>query len=176
MRTSNQTSYVIDTSVLINFGIFTPHNVHRTFWSRMEEAIDDGKIIIINEVADECTIDPIKQWIDVQRDAGRVIKVNQQIYDRAEKINKKYHIVTEERNRKTGRAVTKSNADPVIIAYAENNKCTVFTRESDRAIKGGKQFSFSKENPGNIPVVCKRLGVPYARFPDEVLHKVIQPI
>ncbi len=176
MNKHNQDKYVVDANILINFGTYTPRNVHKTFWSRMEEAVDDGKMIIIKEVADECSIGDIEIWLDEQSKAGRIVEVEQEILARAAVIDKKYHIVTEELNRKTGMTVIKSAADPVIIAYAENKKHIVFTREVPRRRKKGEPLVFSKERPGKIPDVCNKLGVTCFRSPAKVLKKVIQPI
>ncbi len=171
----NQDSYVIDTNILINFGIFTPHNVHKKFWSSMEEALQNDKIIILEEVAYECKEGDLKIWIDEQRKAGRVVSVNADIRARAMYINEEYQLLTYGTN-KSGKRVQKSKADSIIIAYAENNKHTVFTWESDKQVKQMKRVVYPEYASMKIPAVCKALDIPYIRYPDQVLKKVIQPI
>ncbi len=149
--------YVIDTNILINFRIFTPMNIHKIFWSRLHAAIASGRIILIKDVAEECKDKDLKEWI-----AGvKITKINDDIRLRASEINNKYSLITE----KAG--VVKSEADPVIIAYAEVNDCIVFTYESNRR---------KKTDPMKIPDVCDELGMDYERVPVTVLENIMEPI
>ena len=176
MDRHNQGNYVIDANILINFGIYTPRNIHQEFWIRFEEAVQNKKIIIIKEVADECRIGDIKIWVNEQRKADRITNVSASIKDRASEINDEYPLINDEWNPKTRSYDSKSDADPVIIAYAETNDYTVFTQESDREIQQGRQLVNSQHTPMKIPAVCKELDIPYIRYPSKVLEKIMYPI
>ena len=149
-----QSPYIIDTNILINFRIFTPMNIHVTFWRQLSEAVENKAIIIIQDVADECTRrDELKIWVNKQK----IEKVTQDVRDRAFEIDNEYSLITQEKE------IIKSEADPVIIAYAEKHSGIVFTRESKRK---------SKDMPMKIPDVCKALSIEYRRSPDHVFRNI----
>ena len=55
--------------------------------------------------------------------------------------------------------IIKSQADPVIIAYAQKNNADVFTQERNKR---------AGETQNKIPDVCEALGVLCKRWPKEV--------
>ena len=144
--------YIIDTNILINFRIYTPMNIHIIFWEQLSEIIREGKIII-KDVADECTRRKLKNWVNKQR----IEQVPDGVYKRAAEINNKYQLITQEGQFK------KSEADPVIIAYAEIHSGIVFTQEAKRK---------SDSEPRKIPDVCKALRIQYQRWPDNVFEDI----
>ena len=150
-------AYVIDANILISFRIFTPMNIHKIFWRRLYAAIASGRIILIKDVAEECKYEPLKGWV-----AGvKITKINDDLRYRALEINNTYSLITERDG------IVKSKADPVIIAYAEKNNCTVFTHEAKRK---------SEQDPMKIPDACDKLGVLCKRWPDQVLENIMEPI
>ena len=149
---SQRKPYIIDTNILINFRIFTPMSVHVTFWKQFNEAVENGTIIIIREVADECKDSEINEWVKSQR----IIETDD-VQKRAIEIDDKYHLITQKEG------ITKSAADPVIIAYAEKNNGIVFTREAKRKLD---------DTPMKIPDVCEALSIKYQRWPDQFFKNI----
>ena len=146
--------YVIDTNILINFDIFTPIQIHTTFWEQLSFAVKHGAIIIIEDVKNECKYGKVKNWVKEQK----IISVDNEIQNAAIKINNKYQLITYD-----DKGNKKSEADPVIIAYAKKNNCAVFTREQKRK---------SDEDAMKIPDVCDALGIDYERHPIKVFKKL----
>ena len=172
----NQRNYVIDTNILINFDIFTPQKIHKKFWANMEAAIDSGNIIIIKDVADECKHQSIKKLVDGLDANGKIVKVSSDIRARALEINDEFNMITTVGQDASGSPIIKSEADPVIIAYAEANKYTVFTRESKRGPRANQSLGSTIRKPMKIPAVCDALGVDCERSPVQVLPNIMPPI
>ncbi len=145
--------YIIDTNILINFKIFTPMKIHEIFWKQLGECIKKGEIVLIQDVANECKDRELKGWVFKQK----IEKVSNDIKDRANEINKEYPIITVLDQQ------TKSEADPIIIAYAEQNNCCVFTREADEDPKNGIY---------KIPAICKKLNIDFQRWPNKVFDNL----
>lgn len=152
MDNNKTTKYVIDANILINFGIFTPMENHIRFWAKMSQLIQQGRIILLKEVAEECKFGPLKSWVWKQKITPTVDILNRSI-----DINNEYHLITEEGG------IRKSEADPLIIAYAEKEKCTVFSYESKRK---------SKDEPNKIPDVCKYLNVRCIKWPSKFFKEI----
>ena len=141
--------YIIDTNILISFHIFTPMNIHVTFWDQLSEAVENGEIIIIREVVNECTKPPeIKKWVRSQK----IIETDD-VHERATEINNEYRLITEKEG------IKKSEADPIIIAYAEKNNGIVFTQEAEN-------------DPKKMPDVCKALSIDCQRWPGQVFKDI----
>ena len=145
--------YIIDTNILISFRIYTPMNIHVTFWKQLSEIIEKKEIIIIKDVADECTDLELKNWVNEQH----IEKVSNDVRERAAEINNEYHLITQKGQ------IEKSVADPVIIAYAEKYNGIVFTQETNR-----KPNSKLRK----IPDVCEALSIEYQRWPDNVFEDI----
>lgn len=152
MHNMNTIRYVIDTNILINFKIFTPMEIHVKFWRQLSHSIEQGHIILLADVARECKSEPLKSWVRNQK-----ITPTDDVKSEAIKINNKYKLITE----KDG--IKKSEADPVIIAYAQKRKYTVFSYESERK---------NSKKPYKIPDVCTALGVPFEKRTNKVLKEI----
>ena len=152
---------MIDTNILINFGIYTPPEIHVTFWGQFREVIKAGKITIIEDVAEECKSEFLQNLFAEQGIKDKVIKVDENVRKNAIDINHKYTMITKVGNR------SKSEADPVIIAYAQSIDGCVFTAEGWSRKPGGAM---------KIPMVCRKLGVPCIRLPGKVLPHVMSRI
>ena len=149
--------YVIDTMILINFSIYLPRNYHPTFWRWLEDQIAQGNIIILDVVVKECRSNPVKSWVNSKSIKRYIVATDNSIKDRAKEINSTHGLITEEAG------ITKSQADPVIIAYAEMEGHAVFTQERERR---------AGETRNKIPDVCRSLGVPCERFPQDILRQL----
>ena len=145
--------YIIDTNILINFRIFTPIKFHKTFWKQLEECVNNDEIIILQDVADECKDSELSTWIKRKK----IEPVSHDIRNRANEINKQYPMITEIAQQ------MKSEADPVIIAFAEKNRYAVFTQEAPSKPGGGVY---------KIPDVCHKLGITCERWPNNVFTKI----
>ena len=154
---SNQ--YVIDTNILISFRIFTPMNIHKTFWNRMTDAVKQGKLIFIQDVAEECKDPFLKLWLKTV--SNSVTRIDDNLRNRAIEINNQYPMID-----RTSTTI-KSQADPVIIAFAEKNKDIVFSHEKNRK---------KDDDLYKIPDVCEILKIRCVRWPDKVLPKIIKSI
>ena len=144
--------YVIDTNILINFAIFAPMNFHKSFWKALEDQVTKQNIIIIDVVKKECKWDPLKSWVNR---LGTYIVKTDDIKDRAAEINNKYHLITE-----TSEG-PKSEADPVIIAYAAKIDAIVFSYEAKRKFETDAM---------KMPDVCEKLKIGYERRPAKVME------
>ncbi len=150
---ASHTTYVIDTNILINWSIFTPMEFHTTFWKQLSDCIQSKQIIVIQDVADECKFGLLKGWVTEQT----IIPIDDGVRQRAIEINDKYTLITQ----KSGS--TKSEADPVIIAYAEKNHYGVFSYESKK-----KPF----DNVNKIPDVCEDLDISCERWTAKILKEI----
>ena len=149
----NKEVYVVDANILISFGIFTPINIHKTFWSQLGSLIKKGSFVVIEDVAKECKYGDIAKWINTQN----ITEVSEDIRKESIEINNTYSLITQ-----SGEQI-KSEADPVIIAYAKLKECIVFTYEAKRR---------REEYPMKIPDVCEALGVEYQRWPNKVFKEI----
>ena len=102
----------------------------------------------------------MKKWIEKQKQ--EIVKVDSPTKERASEINEEYGLITTD-----SKGRIKSAADPELIAFAEINKCAVFSYESG----GGS----NTKQPMKIPDVCKELGVPCKRLPNEVFESISFP-
>ena len=87
-----------------------------------------------------------------------VVKLDSETKNRAIEIENKYKIITRGKN-----GLVKSKADPRIIAYAEKESASVYTREGNRK---------TKDEAMKIPDVCKKLNVNYERSTKKVLKEL----
>ncbi|MDQ7827015.1 MAG: DUF4411 family protein [Candidatus Eremiobacteraeota bacterium] len=140
---TNQVMYTIDTSSIIHgWHEAYPKDAFPALWQKIEELIDDGKLIAIEEVILELEKkeDVLHKWaikqeklcvpidIDIQKEVREILKSHKRLLD----------------TRKN-----RSGADPFVIALAKVRKCTVITNEKKTS---------SQEKP-HIPDVCEKLGI-----------------
>ncbi len=148
-------TYVLDTNILINFALFVPIKLNEVFWAKMAERLAEGKWILLDVVVTEVKFNQdLIDWCKAQAEAGVVQKVEDRHRFRAVEINNTYPMIDQ--------VAQKSEADTYIIAYAENKKMCVFTRESFK--DPTKIGALNK-----IPDVCKALRVRYERTPEKFL-------
>ncbi|PIZ81296.1 MAG: hypothetical protein COY02_02800 [Parcubacteria group bacterium CG_4_10_14_0_2_um_filter_41_6] len=152
--TSTESVYVIDTNILIGFDIWHPFKNCPDFWVKLESAIKDGKVILLDVVVDE--VRPynlgLTKWLKKQKDNGLIIKISDEVREEAVRINNQYKMI----NQNTGNSI----ADTYVIAFALLNGVGIFTRESPR--KYSNQLY-------KIPDVCDKFGIAYKRSPAEIM-------
>ena len=69
--------YLIDSSILINFSIFTPIKYHPKFWQELADQVRRGNIIILDAIRDECQGNFFKRWF--KEVPGSIVKVGEDI-------------------------------------------------------------------------------------------------
>lgn len=107
-------------------------------WNKIDELIDQGKIVTCSEIIEEVNDKDLKQWFDSL--GGIVIPIDDEIQSNVRKV------VTTNPQLIDFKQI-KSSGDAFLIATAIKYKLTVITEESK---KGEKK----------IPFVCNSLKVP----------------
>lgn len=148
--------YVIDTNILIKFERFAPPEFHQTFWKYLLKNVENGNIIIIEDIDKEWKAGKLKKPF-----SKHITKVADNVREKAVQINNKYGLITEDIGGKI-----KSKADPVLIAYAQVHNCSVFTDEGYRK---------TSNDPMKIPDVCKQLNIHCQRLPSHVFEAIDFP-
>jgi len=145
--------YSVDTSALID-GLerYYPEEHFPGLWEKVDELVDDGRLIISEEVWEEAqTKDAVVQaWCEPRKDSI-VIPTDTAVAQEVQRI-----LATHQRlvmNLK-GR----NRADPFVIAVARIRGATVVTGEG----------SDGTENRPKIPYVCERLGIECVKFVDVI--------
>ena len=139
------TNYAIDANILINLHIFAAQEYHPQFWSRLADMVNQGRVVIIQDIAQECRDKPLKEWLK----QVKVTKIDQATALRAVAINNQYPIIT------VVNGQIKSKADPRLIACAQAKSLHVLTYEQGRR---------HPRQPYKIPDVCQKLNIPCERF------------
>ena len=132
--------YIIDTSSILSQKDDEPHRrkINKTLWNKIDELIDQGKIVTCSEIIEEVNDKDLKQWFDSL--GGIIIPIDDEIQSNVKKV------VTTNPQLIDFKQI-KSSGDAFLIATAIKYKLTVITEESK---KGEKK----------IPFVCNSLKVP----------------
>lgn len=156
MNDSNSSGYVIDADALIGLGIWHPFDLSNNFWSKLEVALKEKKVVLLDVVVDEVKYDgPPPQWFKKQKINGLITKIDDVVREKAVEISNQYKIVDEN----TGNSQT----DTYILAYASLNNLKIFTREGLKK----READFYK-----IPDICQKLGIQYTRRPRVFLSHI----
>jgi hypothetical protein len=137
-------SYCIDTSALIEaWQIRYPPENFPAFWRRVDELIDDGRLIAPIEVLRETgkRSDELHAWLSARKQMFRELDDAVQI--EAAKVLAQFP-------RLVGEKKLRTSADPWVIALARVENLQIVTEE---------KFSGSIDRP-NIPDVCRALNMP----------------
>ena len=136
--------YTLDTNALIGFAICLPIELNKVFCSKLEESLKKGTVSYWDAFVDEIKFanDGLKDWCKTQKGNVLLKSIDDTLRNRAFDINTAHKMIDET----TG----KSTFDTYLIAYAEINKLTIFSRESPR-VKDTELYK--------IPDVCRLLGV-----------------
>lgn len=155
MTSTARTVYILDTNVLINFSIWIPIPLNTTFWTKMEEYLRNGDWVLLDVVANEVKWGELKNWCKQQKSAGLVRAITDDHRNRATEINNTYPMIDS--------TSQKSTVDTFLVAYAEDNGLTVFTREGSRVSQAGLH---------KIPEVCTALGLNCIKDPHSFLTAI----
>jgi Domain of unknown function (DUF4411) len=159
MSTQNKkTVYVLDTNILINFGLFVPVRLNPVFWDRLETLLIAGDWVLLDAVVGEVKHgNNLKAWCKKQTQNGHVKTIETKHKIRGAQINNQYQMVAQHS--------FKSEVDTYIIAYAEEHGLGVFTREGYRDVSDPAALY-------KIPDVCKELGIKFERIPEKFLKEI----
>lgn len=153
-----QKIYVLDTNILINFGLFVPLKLNRDFWNKLENSLQSGRWVLLDVVVAEIKYNhDLINWCKTQAVAGRVVKVEDKHRIRAAQINNQYPMIDQ--------VTQKSEADTYIVAYAEDKKHCLFSRES-------KKDPLNPKALYKIPDVCLKLGINHENLPVKFLTDI----
>jgi hypothetical protein len=119
--------YVLDTNILIEFAIWIPITLNSVFWTKLTDSLKNGEWVLIDEVVNEIKYMPeLKKWCGAQQKAGLVKNISTANRNRAVQINTSHTMI----NASTGN----STVDTYLLAYAEENGLTIFTKEKPRKV------------------------------------------
>ncbi len=145
-------SYCFDTSSLVQAWTRSyPFDVFPTFWDKMEELVEQGRIVVPDEVERETSRrdDGLQKWIK-DKD-GLVWKIDEELQESVKEILSDFQFMVKNRPGKNA-------ADPWVVALARITKRIVVTEEiEDDASKNPK-----------IPMVCKHYGIEFKRLLDVI--------
>ncbi|MET0119257.1 MAG: DUF4411 family protein [Sedimenticola sp.] len=130
--------YVIDTCSLVAMTEIYPHDVFPGVWEKVDELIDDGKIISVDDVYEELSSkdDDIYKWAGIRNHIFK--ELDDAIQESAIEILSTHSNLIDLKNKK-------SSADPFLIATARIHGGIVVTEED---FSGGHHSS-------KIPDVCR---------------------
>jgi hypothetical protein len=156
MNEANQKrTYILDTNALIQFSVWLPIDLNKNFWRKLEEALQNNQWVLLNIVVNEIKYsnDGLKEWCKKQKNF--MSNINDLHKERAAIINNSYKMIDETTGKSTG--------DTYLIAYAESQKLTVFSREAPR--KNSNELY-------KIPDVCSILNIPIIHRPKEFIESI----
>ncbi len=154
----SQNTLVLDTNVLIDFAIWLPFEVNTTFWSVLEKGLEQARWVLLDVVEQEIVgkyDQDLKKWCNEQKKLGLVTAITPANRQRAIEINNQYKMVDD--------VSGNSAADPYILAFAEAEKITLFSREGKR------------DNPTKLykmEEVALLLGIKYTRLPNALYKEL----
>jgi hypothetical protein len=138
--------YVIDTCSLRMFGSYFPERFP-TFWSRLQQTVDEGSLISVKEVRHEIEIQNTAEWVKDWVKRNKKIFVaptqNEATFLTVLFQNANYRQLIGKRQVLQGCPV----ADPYLVAAAHSRKATVVTQEVWKA------------NSSKLPNICEGVGL-----------------
>lgn len=150
--------YILDTNILINFSLWCPVEFNREFWFKLESLLEAKKWVLLDVVYNESAYAydrEFKLWLKKQKDKKMVIKIGDDVKNRAIEINSQYPMI----NNATGN----STGDTYIVAYAEINHLNIFTHEKKRD---------TANDLYKIPDVCDELHIKCIRYPRQFMKQM----
>lgn len=139
--------YVFDSNIFINLQQRQPRDIYPSVWSKIDELMDDGTIISSREVYDELSLgdDALSAWAKTRQESFLPSEIS--VQERVREILKEHRGLVEGGKKR-------NNADPFVIALAQEKDCIVVTEEG---------HSNSEQSP-KIPNICEAYGVQYTNF------------
>ena len=144
MSEKNHKLYCFDTSAFINsWRLHYPPSLVHGLWDRIGEKIEDGTILIPNEVKKELGNgnDDLVKWLKPYH--PYVIPISTEQIDLVSEIVNKYPLVSQYKKPRP------AHADPFVVAIGKLEGCTVVTYEGANK---------SPTHP-KIPDLCKEYGI-----------------
>lgn len=148
--------YLLDTNVLIGLSLWMPIPLNKVFWSALERALQAGDWVLLDVVVGEIKYnDELTKWCKSQNEKGLVKSLGINNRERAIEINNAHKMIDD--------ITQNSTVDTYLIAYAEANSLTLFSRESERD-NDTKLYK--------IPDVCRILKINFIRKPQVFLEAI----
>ena len=149
--------YLLDANVLFDLSLWLPIALNKNFWSKLEEALQNGTWVLLDAIVNEIKYDNdgLKKWCEEQKKKGLMQSIDDSHKNRAVEINNKYKMIDETTQRST--------VDTYLIAYAEAHGLVVLSREGYRK---------KPEDLYKIPDVCKILNIKITRRPREFFEVI----
>ena len=143
--------YVFDSNIFINLHQRQPRDIYPSVWNKIDELMANGTIISSREVYDELTRsdDSLSEWAKSKKEYFLPSEIP--IQERVRKILSEHRGLVEGGKKQ-------NNADPFVIALAQENNCELVTEECR---------SNSLVAP-KIPNICDAYGVTCMNFVDFV--------
>jgi hypothetical protein len=144
--------YCIDTSSLIELKIKYPREVFPTLWEKMEELIQNGRIIAPIEVKKEIEKgdDELKKWVRGKKRNRMFIKPDENQVMKVKEILKDFPFLAKPDK------PDEPNADPWLFAVV----LVKIEEEKERLIQYNSIVTDeSQRKPRKIPAVCKEIGI-----------------
>ena len=140
--------YVFDSNIFIGLERRQPRDVYPSVWKKIEELMEDGTIISSAEVFDELSLgdDTLSAWAKSRKESFLPSEISLQ-----ERVRK---ILAEDRGLVEG-GKKRNNADPFVIALAQEKSCVVVTEEAR---------SNNPSTAPKIPDICEKYGVQHINF------------
>ena len=140
--------YLVDTNFLFEIALWVPIPLNSVFWSHLTTSLKAGEWVLLDIVVNEIkSAGDLKNWCEAQANNGLVSSIDATHKYRGVELNNTYPMID---------GTGKSETDTYLIAYAEANKLTVVSRESQRD---------SDTDLFKIPDVCGILQIPMIRLP-----------
>lgn len=140
--------YVFDSNIFIGLQQRQPRDVYPSVWNKIDELMESGIIISSMEVYDELSLgdDTLSTWAKGRKECFLASEVSLQ-----ERVRR---ILSDDRGLVEG-GKKKNNADPFVIALAQEKSCVVVTEEAR---------SSNPETAPKIPDICEKCGVQHINF------------
>lgn len=140
--------YVFDSNIFIGLERRQPRDVYPSVWKKIDELMEDGTIISSAEVFDELSLgdDTLSTWAKSRKESFLPSEISLQ-----ERVRK---ILAEDRGLVEG-GKKRNNADPFVIALAQEKYCVVVTEEAR---------SNNPSTAPKIPDICEKYGVQHINF------------
>lgn len=135
-------SYSVDTSALLDAWVRCyPPDVFGTLWQRLDGLVQNGRLLVIDEVLRELERkdDELHKWVKAR--PAMVVPLDVSVQGRAAPIINRFPTLTQ------SGGVMRGAADPFVIALAADRGLTVVTAER------------SKPSKPRISDACRALGI-----------------
>ena len=139
--------YVFDANIFINLQRRQPIDIYPSVWLKIEELMQDGTVISSREVFDELARgeDVLFEWAKIRKEY--FLPSDVPVQERVRTILSEHRGLVE-----GGKKI--NNADPFVIALAQEKDCIVVTEETR-----------TRNNlTPKIPDICEAYGMKYTDF------------